>query len=1140
MRYVALLLLVVAFVFFIFLKPRLKDYSVDISLGDVDISSKGIHLKSFMLNLSAGRERSFFLYIGNASFIFGDKEKKSFFQLEETSIILVNLRKPRRRERPLKLRSFAFVKGIDLRIKDLYLSFLGYRSSLTSFVEDFQLLKGRIRGFARFYYLSRRARNTFNVRIREAVVKQEGVFINSVRVDSPIYDFSGRGVWRWGEGEFTSEGYIKKIETKHILIPRIDIRGEGNIDLTGIKIRATGEAGLIRLKGRRDFKDVKAIGNINITFGIKNHIAGRLWSEETEVEYLYKVFPEGELRAFVKRFPVDSALLGIQRELEAELKGEVRLKLEEEKLNLEMEVLQASFEDNVLGKGYLNMNMKSFLNPVGSFELELRDTSHIRVEGSFRKGFASGSYVAENFPLTAEAVSGRLMLSGSFEITEGKGVRSSGGGSVSALSIRGINLGRAEISYSLKGSSLNLNINSTGYAGYISKEDNSLKARFRLRNFSTRYEDILLSVDKGRLELLGDGKDTHVSLFLDGGRVSTGELEIKGVRGVLYLNPDKEEGFLGVHIDSFRAGDFFRERGYLFGKYKDGLVEGLYSVKGLVEGSYKLNPKEAHFKTLGQLKFKEGEVAISAVYRGELKEDELGGGLSGSLSFRNRSLPISLKFSVKENRLSAKLEPSSYRETNMNLKLGGVSLEGDWNRIEVSIGESSLKLLGREVLKVVRADGYILPQRKELYIDGIKLQGAVEGELSVRFIEGVRVTSRGRLNLGMLSLLFGSLLRTRAEGYINYVAGYNEGKPYLELFSDRYFTLRSEYLALPMSGSVNFSLIEGKPHGYLYIFNPLSKLLVSVEPHGKEIILNLKGKNVPLRYKSEGLYSVIYADSKGRVVLGPEGKREMFLDTKVSGRVRITKTELLNGKEGKGNVKLPFKLLLSITPRAPIRVVLPEGYINLRPGGVITAGPDSTMYAVSLNLVSGELNYFGRNFYIRKGWFLMEKKTEDKKFVNLSIVSVEDGVSIYIDLVGELPIPKVYLRSDPPMDRKEILTRLVLGGITEGVIPVASSLITEFTYFTRFRRDISGLLGLDIRFLTHTGSQGDIGLNVLVSKRLSNIIRLEYQQSTLKDPRATFYGVSANLEPLGVSVGARTYSDNTKGFRLKIRRKFDF
>ncbi len=137
-------------------------------------------------------------------------------------------------------------------------------------------------------------------------------------------------------------------------------------------------------------------------------------------------------------------------------------------------------------------------------------------------------------------------------------------------------------------------------------------------------------------------------------------------------------------------------------------------------------------------------------------------------------------------------------------------------------------------------------------------------------------------------------------------------------------------------------------------------------------------------------------------------------------------------------------------------------------------------------------------------------------------------------------MPKIYLRSDPPMDRREILTKLVLGGITEGVIPVASSLITEFTHFTELRRNISGLLGLDIRFITHTGSQGDMGLNVLVSKKLSNMLRLEYQQSTLKDPWATFYGASVSIEPLGVSLGTRVYSDNTRGFRLRIRRKFNF
>ena len=1141
MRYIALILILLAFVFFVFVKPKLRFYSVDIKPGDIELSANSVSARGLTLYVFAGKNRAWFLYIGNLSLNLGGK--KSFLEIKNSSFIAVNLKKAVRRREPIKLRSFSFIKAFNLKFENLYISILGYRSSLTTFLDSLSLKDEKIIGKADFYYLSRRTRNRFSIDLKRATVRDEGVFIESVLVESPLYSFNGKGVWRWGEGNFSSKGFIKTIDTQNVHIPRIDIQGEGKINLTGIKIKAVATAPLVRVKGRKDFTDVRANGKIKIVFGVKNYLEGSLWNRDIEADYLYKIFPDRELLVHINSGSVDGKLIGIDKELRAEVKGTVKLLFGKEKLSLSLTGSDISFEENFFRHGNLELDVNLKGIPQGNFSLELSDTGYFVTQGEFRGSYVKGSYQLRKLPLFLEELRGVLTLSGRFEKDEQRNILSSGSGLVESLQVRGISLGSARINYSLAGDELKLRVSSPSYRGFVHRGKESVKAKFRLNNFESSYEGVYVSVSKGRIEFLSDKENTHISLFMDDGLLSYGEVKLKGVQGVAYVNPKKEEGFLGVHIKELRLRNFVREKGYLFGKYNKGFLEGLYSVKGLINGSYRFSPSESAFRTQGEVKLEEEGVKLSAIYVSRLERDTLTGNMTGDISFGNRSLPVKLRFKAEENILSMNLEPTSYQDNHLSVELGGVELKGSWQRLDLKVGTSSVKVLGKKVFSLSGSEGYILPPKRELHLDEIKLKGVLDGKLSVHFINrNLELSSKGKINLSTLSLVFGSLMKSNLEGYINYSAGYTEGEPYLEMFSDNYFTVRSSYLALPMSGSVNLSLKGNKLNGYLLLFNPISKLLVGFEPKEKGgVQVKLNGDNLPLRYISEGIRAVIYADGKGKVDINSLEDVNAALEAKLSGNVKVTRSDFAQAGDGdKGLPNLPFKFLLSITPSSPIRVVLPEGYVNLKPGGVVTNSSGELMYAISLNLISGEANYFGRDFFIKRGWILLEKKTKERKYINLSITNVEDGVFIYVDLIGELPLPKIYLRSDPPMDRREILTRLVLGGITEGVIPVVSSLITEFTYFTELRRNVSGLLGLDIRFLTHTDSQGDIGLNVLVSKKLSNILRLEYQQSTLKNPWATFYGASILLEPLGISVGTRVYSDNTKGVRFRIRRKFDF
>jgi len=219
---------------------------------------------------------------------------------------------------------------------------------------------------------------------------------------------------------------------------------------------------------------------------------------------------------------------------------------------------------------------------------------------------------------------------------------------------------------------------------------------------------------------------------------------------------------------------------------------------------------------------------------------------------------------------------------------------------------------------------------------------------------------------------------------------------------------------------------------------------------------------------------------------------------------------------------------------------LPEGYVYVKVRGWVGGSAKDPEYAVSVEFLSGELTYFGRRFFVRGGTvnILKEKELEEKR-IDISLVNPSEDMSIFINLRGELEDPRLVVWSEPPRSAQEILTKLVIGGTAEGLIPVAKTLFKQLGYIGNVRSGLSSLLGVDITLSTQTGTQGEIGVNVNIRKKIAKAFSIEYQQSTLKDPRATYYGGSIKLHG-GAYFYGRIFADNTSEIKLRFIRKFDF
>jgi len=164
-------------------------------------------------------------------------------------------------------------------------------------------------------------------------------------------------------------------------------------------------------------------------------------------------------------------------------------------------------------------------------------------------------------------------------------------------------------------------------------------------------------------------------------------------------------------------------------------------------------------------------------------------------------------------------------------------------------------------------------------------------------------------------------------------------------------------------------------------------------------------------------------------------------------------------------------------------------------------------YSAKIELLSGELKYFGRTFFVKGGVINLVKEAEGKSTrIDITLVNPSGDINIFLNVMGDME-----------------------------VIPVARALFKQLGYIGDVKSGLASLLGVEISFSTQMGSQGEVGFGINVRKKIARAFSIEYQQSTLKDPRATYYGL-----PRGLSFYGRIFSDRTSELKLRFIRKFDF
>jgi len=449
-----------------------------------------------------------------------------------------------------------------------------------------------------------------------------------------------------------------------------------------------------------------------------------------------------------------------------------------------------------------------------------------------------------------------------------------------------------------------------------------------------------------------------------------------------------------------------------------------------------------------------------------------------------------------------------------------------------------VSILGEPVLTLLSHKGTLSLRRKRFYLKGV-LKGGMRGSFYVLYgDEGLKLESSGDLDLDRLSFFTATPLGGRSKGTLSYLIDFDKNGLRVELKNDGRVILYSRYFSVPMNLWIELRALGSSLSAFLTAWRNSSGLSANVGSNDlKNYYVYLVSRDLPVSYRGSGVLSSLKITSEGWIKVKDLKELSISLNALLSGDIEIEriKREKREGKRGP-----PVTLDVRFESSDPIRITMPEGYVYANVKGWVSGRVDSPEYVIRIEFLSGELKYFGREFFVRGGTLnLIKEKEREEKVIDLSLVNPSEEMNIFINLRGNLEDPSIVVWSEPPRSTQEIMTKLIIGGTAEGIIPVAKALFKQLGYIGEVRSGLSSLFGVDITFSTQTGSQGEIGFAVNVRKKIARAFTVEYQQSTLKDPRQTYYGGSVHL-PANLSFYGRMFSDKTSEIKLRFIRKFDF
>ncbi len=1126
MRYVAFLLLLLLTLYFLFLKPYLISKKVLYGVKEVSfrISPFNLSVGNLYVYLPLSG-RYVFLSLKDLSLSYEDKLKVS---LSEGAFISVGEGSKTGGGGPVKIPVPEFLKESEIRVGKFLITIVGNKA-VSVLLKNVVLRDRKLKGHAEIH-----AENfiTF-VSLERAYLRKESISVERARVWSDLFEFDIRGRIREADlkADFTLEGKVKGIRRGAVSVAPIGLRGSGRLDYEGLTLKLRGFTEKVGVEDRITLDDVRTDSDLRIVFGGEAYLRGRVWNETTSMRYELSLSPKMHLRAEVDRFPVDSKLLRIPYLVFGWVRGDVFYDFEESSLQLSVRADSLSVENFYFESGVLKLRY-DLQDGKGDIYLSASDPGYLEVSGNFTEEGFEGKLVLERLFWAEGPLSLCLYYRG--RVAYMGGLRLEGEGNFRDLSYSNFPVGDGSYELSLYGDRIELLYRGEGFSGYVKGDlKGGILSITDLKDLRRKVYGLDLRIDKGRVEFSHTGKG-----FTLGIRVYSGGFNREGVRGSFSgkLSVSKGKRLEGSYTLNLKDLEIFSKEmpeATLDGKLAGDTVKGSYKAGDVLEGDYTFNMDSKVLSTKGGLSLE----GVNLLFNLEGSPERGKIVWSAELGKIGKPLRLTGRGEYFKDRYLLRIDPAVYERGAFRVSLGGVKLEGNMEKASLEVGAVNVYVMDRPAVRLSQRKGFLdLKERKFLWKGSF--EGALEGDLDIIYSEGISFLSRGIVDLERLSFFIATPLGGKAEGKLRYSFSYKDGKLKLELRNAGKVITYSRFFSFPLEAWIDLNAVGSSLGAFITLWRGDSGLSANVGTVNlKDYYVYLVSRDLPVRYRSKGLNLSLRISSEGWVDVKDLKDVKVRLDALLSGDVEIGRLE----KREKGKSKAPaVELDIRFESEKPIKITLPEGHVYANIRGWVSGSSADPRYGVEIELLSGELKYFGRTFFVKGGTISSLRDVEGESTrVDITLVSPGDELSIFLKVRGDLEDPQVVVWSEPPRSTQELLTKLIIGSTAEGVIPVAKALFKQLGYIGNVRSGLASLLGVEISFSTQTGSQGEIGFGVNVRKKIARAFAIEYQQSTLKDPRATYYGGSLSISR-NFSFYGRVFSDRSSEIKLRFIRKFDF
>jgi translocation and assembly module TamB len=1130
MKYVGYLVLVLLFIYFVFVKPFLLLHRIEFEIKEskINLKEKSFEIGEFWVILPNFRGKTFFLRVDGLALY------KDTLKLRELSLISVSLKIP---EKPFEYDFSDLARRlnrINIHLQRAYISMnsVPYSESITLFVGRAHKEGNKIWAEEPTvaYYIHGQKITRIEVFVESAQLKGPNLEVLSSKVLGENYSFELKGRWKGKEGTFEAVGYVYRITTGNLYIEPIKVEAKGWLNYKNIQVDMQLQTEDLRIK-EKHFGRVVGRGEYRYRWRRESLFSTSLEGENLSGRLEYDLNRKA-LKLDFSELAFDEKLLGVKQGLRGSFAGRMFADFNKKTLSLEGEVKDLIFQDIQINTANLSLGLDYKEKPKGEVSFA---SGVLELKGRFYGKDFWGQLKVKELPYQRENVRARVFYEGYLSYVAGT-PESSGKGYLSDLYIYDRFIGRSDFNLILKGQDFLVSGEGTGFklnaSGNI--KDESIKGVLTFTGFSFQERGIELSNLVGQVFFGAIDKKVQAEGRLEGKLSQEKVQTLADLEFNIKLLEGKPEGEFKSILKNVKFGDIEFKSGLLVGSVKDQKLSLTYRLEEKLKGSGIFSLSDYTFSTEGRW---EGEVKgsfLTLSYRlPSCSKNACKGELWGSAKFKDITIPINARFDYTGETLRANVKGFDLRKGAIKVRVGDLRLEEG----KIFFSGGSVSLNSEELLKLSQAEGFYDLKKEGFEIPNIKIYRYAEGNAKISYSkkEGLSINSEGHINLEKTSALFRSRVQTSLVGSLYYYLNIDEKGVNLVLLSKEPIELKSRYVGVPMRGEAYF-YGDGKIFiGSVNFLGNGSSLTAEAEGTDKELQVKFNVNRVPVVYRDENLRGNLFLRGKGAIITDYK-KVKISSDLSIAGIVEVR--SFPKEKQAKRE-ETPITLDLKVSSYEPLRVYLPEGYIYSSLEGYAKGKLDDLEYKFKFSLSGGELKYFNKKFYVKSGSFELDKKSKN---IDLTIASPLPDYVILINLKGDPEYPKVLLNSEPPRETRKIITDLVLGsGEAQEIISLGDILASQIPQAIGLTKGLEKTLGteLNVSVSPQLSSSGEVGVSTKVSKDITDRFSLEYQQSTLKDPKESYVGGSARITG-GISVGGRINSDRSKEVRLRVRGKFNF